>query len=469
MSLNEYDSRIAASELFSSGICNMNCAYCFIPKTEKMIKIHKEVEQYILSGKYIADLKAIYGKDGKGLTAISLWGTEPTLTMDKFTKSLDELIPWTKELDTIAFSSNFLANIDDMVNLVATVANKFSDRSMTFKIQVSLDGPIWVTDTNRKDGATVTVVEHLYYLIEELNKLNLGKQKVMIHFKPTITMDNIAKMVDDFELLKGWFSFFDRVLQTCYNINKNKNTEISCDTTPTMVVPGKYTTADGRLFKIFIDRLYELSKLNASQGLYRSFKGLSMLDNYHYRLKRLMRYARDIGHNNAMFTCSAGDSNVAISENQMHMCHRSYFLNKKEYQDSIREEQDIDNWDVSLFESGKVDVLTKKYVVDPNNELNSLRMLYSMRNYHDFMMLRISFVRAMLYELVAAGQASPIYTKNNDIAMLLSYFINTGFGCPAEDIINTGNIHLTPISTIKIWANGAFESLLLHYVEGELK
>ena len=88
MDINRFYSHpvVVASEIFAAGWCNLNCKYCYIPKTDFLKKIHKSILERIEDGTLLEELKNTYGEN---LTSISHWGTEPTLTVGKFKKRIE--------------------------------------------------------------------------------------------------------------------------------------------------------------------------------------------------------------------------------------------------------------------------------------------------------------------------------------------------------------------------------------------
>lgn len=72
----------------------------------------------------------------------------------------------------------------------------------------------------------------------------------------------------------------------------------------------------------------------------------------------------------------------------------------------------------------------------------------------------MGYVNAMVTELALAGQADHRYLDSDELRTLFALFINTGLGCPLENILNTGSIHLTLLSMLRMFGNGAFQELL---------
>ena len=66
----------------------------------------------------------------------------------------------------------------------------------------------------------------------------------------------------------------------------------------------------------------------------------------------------------------------------------------------------------------------------------------------------------MLMELAIAGQVDSIYLENEELAIMLCLFVSTGLSCPMENLLNTGSIHMQPVSLIRLFANGAFQEIV---------
>ena len=208
------------------------------------------------------------------------------------------------------------------------------------------------------------------------------------------------------------------------------------------MVPGNYTSEDGKSFAHFLRNLRRKGYKTA----------------YSFRLGKLLDFWDELGIKKSMFTCSAGDSNSGMGNN-FHICHRSFYLDESKYVDSVLR-QDAENWDVSHFRAGTIDLLRKYYIVDVDQDAELTRLHYVMRNYHDFWRLQIGYVRSMMMELALAGQASHQYLEDGELSTLFALFVSTGLSCPIENILNTGSIHLTPLSLLRMFGNGAFQELL---------
>ncbi|GAJ01924.1 unnamed protein product, partial [marine sediment metagenome] len=102
----------------------------------------------------------------------------------------------------------------------------------------------------------------------------------------------------------------------------------------------------------------------------------------------------------------------------------------------------------------------KYYIVGIDDEAELARFNYVLRNYHDFWKIQVGYLKAMLGELALVGQASRAYLDNDNQGTLLALFVTSCLGCPVENILNTANVHLAPVSLLRMFGNGAFEEIL---------
>lgn len=424
----------------TTGTCPLSCRYCYIPKSKEMINIHKKIEEDITTGKYIERLHSMYGKD---LTHLAFWGTEPILTLSLITKEMPKILKEFPKLRASSFSTSMMLDPKPIADFICEVGK---DRNYKVEVQVSLDGPDFVTDVNRIGGATNKIIDNLLKLCKHLNEMDTGKTKIEIRWKSTIDTNNMDYMLREGKI-KDFFKFWEDTNIIIKNAIKNKNIFFAIGSfVPTLAVPGKYTVNDG---KIFTEFLKECHRLNYSST-------------YTYRLEKIFdRSNQNIPRR--QYTCSGGNSNFGIGE-RMHICHRTFYLDEQKYIDSVLSQNssigDAENWDVSIFNKESLGNLKKNFIVDINNSAEMDRFIYVMRGYHDFWKLQVNSTIAILKELAVANQASKIYKYDDNLCILFAIFVNTGLACPMENLLNTGSVHVSPVSLIRLFANGAFEELV---------
>jgi len=422
---------IEACEVLTSGWCPLRCVYCYIPKSDKMKKLHADIVRMLYDGRIFLMLP-------KNIRSIGLWGTEPTLTMKIIENNLDKIKECLPRLERIDFSTNMMMPPEIIVSLI----RKADEVGINVSFQVSLDGPEWITDSNRGKGVTRRIVNNLRKFINLINNVKLSIN-VSMRWKPTLAIGNVREMNRHPELIHEYYHFFDKLTDELKSMCRNDKLEIINSSAPTLVVPGKYTSSDGKELAKFFRYLADNRYPNA----------------YVFRALRVFRYRNEL-YKVRMFTCSGGDSNIGFDGRCIHICHRTFYYNNPEYVESILDMPEYQNWDVSHFRRGSINNINKFYIVDANDEFNIARFQYVMRGYHDFWKLKLSITYTLIKELAAAGQVSSVYLHDDKMAEMLSLFINTALSCPMENLLNTGSIHIPTISLIRVFGNGAFEIIV---------
>jgi sulfatase maturation enzyme AslB (radical SAM superfamily) len=453
-----YD-KITSAELFSSALCPLDCKYCYIPKTEMMKGLQEKIVKMIKGKTFIPDLKKFYGKN---LQQFSLWGAEPTLTLPAIIKIMPALMKEFPKLNLLSFSTSLITNPDIILNAVESLEK--IGKPFSLNCQISLDGPAFIADVNRMKGVSETVPKNLYYITEKLNAMSPKNVTVIFHFKPTMTVDNIKFMNEKPARWKEYFNYFEKIYLQFQKINKIKNCIFNWSSSPTLTVPGRYTSSDGKELAIFFRNLRLLTRKNKEKRYWRHIN--APLNNYTSRFARLINLQNNLTNKATLFTCSGGDTNFALGiDNDFRICHRSFFLNNKEYIDSILAQGNMENWDISLFERGNIELLNEKYAINTKKRNDWERVLYVLRSYHDFTKFKMSYIIAMVKELALCGQADKKFLEDDGLCLLFANFINIAFACHSENLLNNGVLHFMPISIIRLLSNGAFFEVIKDYDE----
>ncbi|GAI97968.1 unnamed protein product, partial [marine sediment metagenome] len=111
-------------------------------------------------GKPIERLKEIYGD---GLKTLGFWGTEPTLTLDLIQPLLPQLTRVFPKLNEMSFSTSMIA-FEPIVRFIEALQGY----GIKLKVQVSLDGPSFITDKNRFRGAAKKVPKNFFALVSAI-------------------------------------------------------------------------------------------------------------------------------------------------------------------------------------------------------------------------------------------------------------------------------------------------------------
>lgn len=413
-------------ELLTTGMCPLDCEYCYIPKTNKMKNLHEKIKS-----KLDEDIKSL-PKDVKNM---GIWGTEPALTTNKLIENKDYILNNFNDLETISMSTSMM-----IPQPLERLINEFSNWDGTIDLQTSLDGPEFITDRNRMKNASEKIPQNFLTLVNNIDPNNLNVDlswKVTFQRKNLEMLDNEPVKIDDF------INYFQSLNDKFDDVNNSRKVSLNKGSySPTLAVPGKYTSEDGKTFSRVVKKFHDRDE-NVS---------------YDYRLGRLFDF-RDRFHKRSMFSCSGGDTQFGYSHDKYHICHRTFYYDHDEYIESVME-TDIDNWDVSKFEKGYLDMINDNFIIDENDEDEKNRFKYTLRGYHDYWKFQINYIEAMMIELAKANQANERYLEDRKFRRLFGLFNNVALSCPMENLLNTGSIQLQPISLLRMFGNGAFEELI---------
>ena len=434
---------LVSAELFSAAKCNLRCKYCYIPKTGIVNEIHDKIISKIEDGSFLEQMKKVFGKN---LECISHWGTEPTLTLNKFYPFYTEVLKEFPRFREVLLSSNFMTDPSIISDFIINFP-KVEGRKISFEIQMSLDGPEWITDENRKGGSTKTISKNIVKFFENINNSNVDCN-IFAHFKPTIDQNQI-KELSNIDRMIDYYSFFDDLNRQLIEKNRNKKICFITECMPTVVVPGSYTTEDGINFHKLVLNQDKLSKS-------KKFKYAIPVMTFYSHFLNTINAMRYTATRQFTYGCSAGRSLLALAEdNNIHCCHKTFYSDIDEMIPEIKKHFKNSSYCVGYDQSR--DDLYRKFVANINDDKNCSRLLYTSRGYTDFYKFKISMTYSLLMELADSGQISKIYGDlEHPIVELFTQF-QRARGCYFDNVINSGSFNILSISTIRLLANGAFE------------
>jgi len=441
------EKNVVAMELFSAGWCNLKCNYCYIPKTDFLKDVHNNIIKKIKDGSMLKELEETVGEE---LESLSHWGTEPTLTTSLFKDFYEQAFVKFPKLKRVFLSSNFMTPPENIVKFTNEILPK--SRIINFDVQMSIDGPPWITDKNRGDGAVDKIKKNIKYFFENVD----GFHPIKCHFKPTINVDDI-RVLSDIKKLSEYYRFFDDLIDELFQINKNK-IQISLAVNPTVAVPGDYTTEDGiDFYKLYLNQqtLYNTETYKAI---------LSPFSFYEDRFLEKVQYYKEFTNKHRMFTCSAGDSCFGSGDldNMLYSCHRSYYLVYDEYKKACQE-WPLDEQTMNGLKYNRDQILKRLTTTNTTDKLQTTKMLYANRLFHDFSKHKISCAVAMIRELAENKQINSIY-KDWKLAAEFARFIQLG-ACQMDNVMASGTFEISSFSLFRLFGNGVFEDILKKYIK----
>ncbi|MDD4931110.1 MAG: hypothetical protein PHG66_03065 [Candidatus Colwellbacteria bacterium] len=416
-------------EIMVAGTCPLNCSYCYIPKTPGMDRIHRDV---LVSLEDESVFKRAFNLAGGGIENIGFWGTEPAIVMDVLTDKIPTMKRIFPLLRHISFSTSGIA-ADPIIPFV-----KAASRSgINVNIQVSLDGPDFISDVNRFSGAADIVPNNVKKIVSALKDI---QAKLVINWKPTLTLQNMKEMDDS--KIREYFDFFKRVNTEIISANKNPNIRIAeHSAAPTPMLPGKYTALDGVAFAEFIRRVHATGNRTAHT--------IKMID--------FFRRTAEFKNDKKRMMCGAGNSFMAVGGRGF-ICHRSFFFDDDDYVDAAI--AGTDEWLVAKLNRKTVEMLRKWYMPDPDDKGDIERYLHVMEGFHRFNKLAVSNIEAATLELAMVGQVDREFLDDPVYLRLFALFMSTASNCPFENILNTSSANVMPFSMIRFHGNGAFREVI---------
>jgi len=100
-----------AAEILSSAFCPLDCKYCYVPKTNSMKSLHKEIIRSLEDNSYIKTLEKVYGNN---LKYLSFWGAEPTVSFEKIGRIIPQIFIKFSKLKSLNFSTSLMTNLQNL-------------------------------------------------------------------------------------------------------------------------------------------------------------------------------------------------------------------------------------------------------------------------------------------------------------------------------------------------------------------
>lgn len=431
--------------LYSTSLCNLQCKYCFIPKNRALKIIDKKIEDSFKDKYYYYNFaKELYG-DISDLKSIEIWGGEPTLHMDRVYDTIEVFIQNTN-LKKVFFSTNFCTDeIHSIYDNFVKLFSKYPDKKLTLTIQISLDGPRYISDVNRGEGVTDKVISNFKILSEKFDDI---PEYMNVEFlsKPTVDMNNIRDMMSKEKIIE-YYKFFEENL---IKLTKNRKREIAFYiSTMTIAVPNEFTVRDGKDFAKFCKLCKELELENKENHILKYYKTLTPYRNID---RKKIQYEN--GYDYIGGTCGSGLSAIMLlPDKKSSGCHRHFIDIIEEYKNELNQEND--NKYISFVPEHKHNQL---YFRDPYElEIHKDKI----KQYTNYCTTSsIVTISTMIRTLAFVGQIEEKY-KDAEVARRSAIeLLRIWNPCISDNIVMTNSITGTYNGMIKLLFNGAIDYIL---------
>ena len=471
-----FEERKKILTLISSEACNLQCRYCEISATTA--KAHQnenlKIRQAMEDGSLIQNIKAIYQKYGffpNDIERMSLWGEEPTLTLDSFCIMFPELRKFFPNLEELFFSTNGIANTTRILQLIDCINNTLNEKNnFTLDLQISYDGK-WATNFNR--GVNPIIIENnIKYFINELNKRTLKDNfKIIYTFHFVVDLNVINHVYEEANGVYNYYKELYDFQKQFKELTINKNV-ISHGISEGIIAPYNATKEEGILFAQFMNESYYIIRKyfpdvrTVESGIMRLITGdlKNMEESIGDYKKDLEKLVFDIltsrkTHFHSTDTrhpgCEPQCRELKIRYNgQMIHCHNDIFgLNN------------IDNQENPDKQKRAIRAMNLKHNSCPNLLTDSIEDIkkYDERWKYLFSNECVPQLYAMIVDfmtiLAEIGQIDQSYILDRKKLLRHAYILLQIYNCWENNLSLTGSIYGEDLGKIRMYANGFLDFL----------
>lgn len=438
--------------LYTTAVCNLNCRYCFIDKNPALQQIDKYLEaSYLDTPNYYLDFaKEAFLQDR--LQAVQFWGGEPSLGFHRAYGTIEKFINYFPNLREFMTSTNFVSDIffQEFFGLI-NILKQHPDREFKFYLQLSIDGPEYITDNSRGKGVTKNFIAHFNKLIEDVqNKENLPDNvSLFLSLKPTLDSSSI-QLLQTKEAVKDYFIFFEQFQKVYIEKNHRNNVKFNLPI-PNTAVPSQHTKEDGQRFANYCKITRELELENKTNRIFSFYKYItSYVPRKPISLPITKFSGICSGH------CGNGRNSIGLLPNRMvSCCHNGFVDLISDYKRYIMKNES------AHLDDATIDKQLFK------NQHNSLTFSFDSKEFETYQKQLDTFycpndaskvanmVSSILF-LANTDQIDEKY-KDKDQALEAAYFLLRASAYCVRDNLTTGSIFMYPPGLMKLLLNGAKE------------
>lgn len=441
--IKESLSQVGGVSIHFSSDCNIACKYCYIEKDKKcMASYNRDIRQSLEDGSFAAIIKQRLECIKDQIDDLSLWGAEPTINSKLFKNFIYELLDFFPNVHSLMFSTNAILGdviFDDFLIPLYEYAEQHQ-REITFKLQMSLDGPPEFNDDSRHPGATASTLKTMTDILTKC-PAESDYFKLEISTKTTLDVSYMRQMIEGgIEKFQWYYDFFDKVIEDALVAAGDKHTiNIQVGSSPTLVDPGYHTVEDGKTFAKWVRMLPYVDRSH-----FKHYTGPLFMQPLG-GIENLITSYNPLADAVNVSSCSASKNNISIDhEGNFYTCNR-LCRNAALGGEAIKKHAMQSNSSVGLPD--------KKW----------LKHTYGSYSVHENILTRKHFIDSQIVTLAEVNQIDPKYVNDSD-ARLLLFFLTLGVSChigAEEDY--TQNPFVMPFSYLRLFGNGALEAMLDYY------
>ena len=458
----------------SSESCNLNCKYCEISKDAT--STHREeaikVKESLSNGSFFTNCEKIfqiYNIDPLQIDTFTLWGQEPTLTLDALSSQMSKLLDYLKNCKFVFFSTNGMAYPERIIDYIKTINNYLSlenkNRVLHVEIQFSIDG---LGEDIKARGADPDIIKkNIFYILEQLQNYQMyHTMDVFIDFHGVLTLDIVRNGLKN-GVGKHWHEI-DEFINDIYLKNKNHQIIISRKISSAFQCPINATSEEGKMVAEYLDKCIHLNEPFKSSALSPTnvlnlyinpirkrngqretredmINGIFDIFNYDYSQDtdyEIIKYK---------FGCSSADGSLKLRYNRAELFCQNVIIdlteedlkNKQGMKYDIHKFQLKHNYNPNLLTSQKKDVENFIDRLDGGGHFSVPFMLSQMVN--------------QMYLLLENHQIDESYQNNPEKILRHASYLIRIIQCWYNQLIETGSIYTKSLGTIRFYCNGVLD------------
>ena len=450
--MNSIEAQRNTLVLYTTATCNLNCVYCYIDKNPALVEIDKELDKSFRDKDYYLNFAKEIFPNPNQLKSVEFWGGEPTLRLDRSYEVVKQLIENYPNLSNFFMSTNFTSkNWNDEFFGFIDMLQHFPDRQFYFNLQLSLDGPKELNDSQRGKGVSSLFHNHFVSYVEKLNtvlSIKNNNVKIVAQFKPTLTSDIIRERLLDKENIIAYYKCFDD-----YKVYFEDNIKISKEyadfylTIPNTASPSPHTQQDGKEFALFCKLCKEIEEENKTKHYFKYFNSLVP-----YRPR-----CGQINYNSASYcqscgACGSGRFIVGLLPfDYVSCCHNGFVNLISDYKKYCIENKDKDTaLDFRLFMD------QSNYLIKHKDQYHQYEKNVAFA-YDDTQGTKLVNIAAMISLLAKNNQIDPKYVEPREAQKAALFIQESTPYCFRDTTTMTGSAALFPVGILRLLLNGAKE------------
>lgn len=434
---------------YTTAVCNLNCVYCYIDKSEVLQKIDNILDESFKGDYYFNFAKKMF-PNPQQVTSMEIWGGEPTIRLDRIFYTMEKMIGHYPNLSDFSFSTNFTGDhwFPQFFGF-CDVLRKFPYRRFKLRLQLSIDGPEYLNDPQRGTGVTREFVKHfkqfVQYKKEDKYPSNL---QIDFFFKPTLSNYSIP-LLQTKEAIIEYYKFFERFKDACgYYEDERFSFGLSV---PNTACPSPHTVEDGKLFANLCKLCREIEKENLVNPIFKYYREITPL-------ARRGGYKGDNGCPNygGCGHCGMATRNVGLlPNNRISLCHNGFVDLISDYKIKSMEAGQLEahNIDAELF-NRNMDIRDTNCSEEEFKQYEQIVQHFHPSTGQNFQTVQLV---GLIRYLAQQNLIEPKYHDEKNALDAAHFIQNATSYCIRDNLGSTGSSIGYPMGLIKLLLNGAKE------------